>query len=174
MINEPGSVVSVAASSRRPQRRMRQRASYICNGPPARKTGSHPVPELRRRGVGRRELAAQAAGGPHGPWRLSTSPRPGPRIPQCRPHGSPRATKPYRTAVYGPVLPYPETSKAILRRERSFGAGRKARTARADARASELASIIAELREAGVTSLRAIAAKLSRKGVPPPLARRVA
>ena len=64
------------------------------------------------------------------------------------------------------MLPYPETSKAILRRERSFGAGRKARTARADARASELAPIIAELREAGVTSLRTIAAELNARGVP--------
>ena len=38
-------------------------------------------------------------------------------------------------------------------------AGRKARTARADAQASELAPIIAELRQAGVTSLRAIASE---------------
>jgi hypothetical protein len=45
-------------------------------------------------------------------------------------------------------------------------AGRKARTARADAQASELAPIIAELRQAGVTSLRAIASELSRRGIP--------
>jgi len=45
-------------------------------------------------------------------------------------------------------------------------AGRKARSARADARASELAPIIVELRHAGVTSLRAIAAELSLRGIP--------
>jgi hypothetical protein len=71
------------------------------------------------------------------------------------------------------LAPYPRgaflllTSMTIIRRERSLGeAGRKARTARADARASELAPIIAELREAGVTSLRTIAAELNARGVP--------
>jgi RNA-directed DNA polymerase len=37
------------------------------------KRGPHRVDELRRRGVGR-DLAAQTAGSPHGPWRLSNSP----------------------------------------------------------------------------------------------------
>jgi hypothetical protein len=55
----------------------------------------------------------------------------------------------------------------IIRRERPIGeAGRKARTARADARAFELAPLIAELRETGITSLRAIATESSRKGMP--------
>ena len=35
--------------------------------------GRTPYTELRRRGVGR-DLAAQSAGSPHGPWRLSNSP----------------------------------------------------------------------------------------------------
>jgi hypothetical protein len=53
------------------------------------------------------------------------------------------------------------------RREQPLGeAGRKAPTARADARASELAPIIAELRQAGVTPLRAIVSELSRRGIP--------
>jgi len=37
------------------------------------KRGSNRFAELRRRGVGR-ELAAQTAGSPHGPWRLANSP----------------------------------------------------------------------------------------------------
>ena len=37
------------------------------------KRGRTRYAELRRRGVGR-DLAAQAAGSPHGPWRLSNSP----------------------------------------------------------------------------------------------------
>jgi RNA-directed DNA polymerase len=37
------------------------------------KTGPARFAELRRRGVGR-DLAAQTAGSPHGPWRLSNSP----------------------------------------------------------------------------------------------------
>jgi RNA-directed DNA polymerase len=37
------------------------------------KRGSARFAELRRRGVGR-DLAAQAAGSPHGPWRLAQSP----------------------------------------------------------------------------------------------------
>ena len=54
------------------------------------------------------------------------------------------------------------------RRRCEQGIGRPAAkcTARADARASELAPIIAELRGAGVTSLRAIASELSRRGIP--------
>jgi RNA-directed DNA polymerase len=37
------------------------------------KRGRNRYAELRRRGVGR-DLAAQSAGSPHGPWRLSNSP----------------------------------------------------------------------------------------------------
>jgi len=37
------------------------------------KRGSTRLAELRRRGVGR-DPAAQTAGSPHGPWRLSNSP----------------------------------------------------------------------------------------------------
>ena len=37
------------------------------------KRGTTRFAELRRRGVGR-DLAAQTAGSPHGPWRLSNSP----------------------------------------------------------------------------------------------------
>jgi hypothetical protein len=38
--------------------------------------------------------------------------------------------------------------------------------ARADARAADLAAIVAELQAAGVTSLRAIAAVLNERGIP--------
>jgi hypothetical protein len=48
-----------------------------------------------------------------------------------------------------------------------FGAaGRKARTARADTRAAELAPVIAELQGAGVASLHAIATVFNARGIP--------
>jgi len=53
--------------------------------------------------------------------------------------------------------------------ERKLEATRTARvvrTARADARAADLAAIVAELRAAGATSLRAIAAELNARGIP--------
>jgi hypothetical protein len=43
-------------------------------------------------------------------------------------------------------------------------AGARARTARANGRAADLAPIVAELRAAGVTSLRGIAAALNERG----------
>jgi hypothetical protein len=45
-------------------------------------------------------------------------------------------------------------------------AGRKALIARADARASQLAPIVAELRRGGITSWYGIAAELNKRGVP--------
>ncbi len=45
-------------------------------------------------------------------------------------------------------------------------AGRKVAIARADARASQLAPIVAELRRSGITSWYGIAAELNRRGVP--------
>jgi hypothetical protein len=56
---------------------------------------------------------------------------------------------------------------------RSFPAGAiqasvRARQARADVRATRLAPFIAELRVAGVTTLKGIAAALNERGVPPP------
>jgi hypothetical protein len=78
---------------------------------------------------------------------------------------SPRTLSVTRPALRGAFVLL--TSMTLIRRERPIGeAGRKARTARADARASELAPIIAELREAGITSLRAVATELSRRGIP--------
>jgi hypothetical protein len=44
----------------------------------------------------------------------------------------------------------------------------KARTARAVAKAADLAPVIAELRASGVTSLKGIADELNRRGVPTP------
>jgi hypothetical protein len=45
-------------------------------------------------------------------------------------------------------------------------AGRKAHIARADARASQLAPIVAELRRGGITSWYGIAIALNKRGVP--------
>ena len=45
-------------------------------------------------------------------------------------------------------------------------AGRKVAIARADARAFQLAPIVAELRRSGITSWYGIAAELNRRGVP--------
>jgi hypothetical protein len=50
-------------------------------------------------------------------------------------------------------------------------AGRKARTALANARAADLAPIIVELRAGGVTSLKAIARALNARGIPTPTGR---
>src|ERR1700736_5241868 len=56
------------------------------------KRGSTRFAELRRRGVGR-DLAAQTAGSPHGPWRLGNSP--------ALTYALPNSYR--RIAVYGPV-----------------------------------------------------------------------
>jgi predicted flap endonuclease-1-like 5' DNA nuclease len=48
----------------------------------------------------------------------------------------------------------------------SHRAGREAGIARANQKAAELAPVIAELRAAGVTSLRAIAVALNERGIP--------
>jgi hypothetical protein len=50
--------------------------------------------------------------------------------------------------------------------QKACRAGWKARTARADAKAADNASTIAELQAAGATSLRTIAAELNRRGIP--------
>jgi hypothetical protein len=47
----------------------------------------------------------------------------------------------------------------------------QARQARADVRATRLAPLIAELRAAGVTTLKGIAAALNERGVSPPSGR---
>jgi hypothetical protein len=58
---------------------------------------------------------------------------------------------------------------AISRRElEATRTARAAHTARANARAAELAPIIAELQAAGARSLRAVAAELNRRGVRTP------
>ena len=56
---------------------------------------------------------------------------------------------------------------AISERElEAARAARAVRTARADARAADLAPIITDAPAAGVTSLRAIAAVLNERGIP--------
>ena len=59
------------------------------------------------------------------------------------------------------------TDMAISDRElEAARTARAVRTARADARAADLAPLIAELRAAGATTLQAIAAQLNRRGIP--------
>jgi hypothetical protein len=51
-------------------------------------------------------------------------------------------------------------------KSKSGEAGRKVLTERADARASQLAPIVAELRRGGITSWYGISMELNRRGVP--------
>jgi hypothetical protein len=51
-------------------------------------------------------------------------------------------------------------------KSKSGEAGRKALVARADARASQLAPIVAELRRGGITSWYGIARALNKRGIP--------
>jgi hypothetical protein len=53
-------------------------------------------------------------------------------------------------------------------KSKSGEAGRKALIARADARASQLAPIVAEIRAGGVTSWYGIAREFNKRGVQPP------
>jgi hypothetical protein len=54
---------------------------------------------------------------------------------------------------------------AVYGTAKARDAGARARTARANGRAADLAPLVAELRAAGVTSLRAIAAALNERGI---------
>jgi hypothetical protein len=55
---------------------------------------------------------------------------------------------------------------AVTGKSKTGEAGRKLLAARADARASQLAPIVAELRRGGVTSWYGIAMALNKRGVP--------
>jgi hypothetical protein len=55
---------------------------------------------------------------------------------------------------------------AVTGKSKTGEAGRKALIARADARASQLAPIVAELRRGGITSWYGIAMELNKRGVP--------
>lgn len=54
------------------------------------------------------------------------------------------------------------------RRPKAGHAARKARTARANARAAELAPIVAVIQASGVTGLKSIARALNERGIPTP------
>ena len=54
---------------------------------------------------------------------------------------------------------------AITGKSKSGEAGRKTNIARADARASQLAPIVADIRASGITSWYGIAMELNRRGV---------
>jgi hypothetical protein len=54
----------------------------------------------------------------------------------------------------------------VTGKSKTGDAGRKVSVARADARASQLAPIVAELRRGGVTSWYGIAMALNKRGVP--------
>jgi hypothetical protein len=55
---------------------------------------------------------------------------------------------------------------AVTGKSKSGEAGRKTNIARADARAAQLAPIVAELRRGGITSWYGIAKALNKRGVP--------
>lgn len=59
-----------------------------------------------------------------------------------------------------------DRGKLHLCRERGQIAGRAVRTAKANERAADLAPVIAEVKQAGFTTLRAIASELNKRGVP--------
>ncbi len=107
-----------------------------------------------------------------------------PRIPACRraEHGSrPHRYARSRRQLSGTVrvsrnchsttpgkrgISFPLEAMAVTGKSKSGEAGRKVLIARADARASQLAPIVAELRRGGITSWYAIAMELNRRGVP--------
>ena len=63
-------------------------------------------------------------------------------------------------------FPFPLEAMAVTGKSKTGEAGRKALIARADARASQLAPIVAELRRGGITSWYGIAMALNKRGVP--------
>ena len=55
---------------------------------------------------------------------------------------------------------------AVIGKSQAGEAGRKVSIARADARASQLAAIVADIRASGITSWYGIAMELNKRGVP--------
>jgi hypothetical protein len=76
----------------------------------------------------------------------------------------------------GPIIPLahppsrgfflPLEAMEVTGKSKTGDAGRKALIARADARASQLAPIVAELRRGGITSWYGIAMALNKRGIP--------
>jgi hypothetical protein len=64
------------------------------------------------------------------------------------------------------VFPFPWKPMEETGKSKTGEAGRKVRIARGDARAAQLAPIVAELRRDGVTSWYGIAMELNKRGVP--------
>jgi DNA invertase Pin-like site-specific DNA recombinase len=62
-------------------------------------------------------------------------------------------------------------NRGVMLTETAREAGRAVRASRADARAADLAPVIAELRERGVTTLNGIAQALTERGIPTPRGR---
>ena len=87
-----------------------------------------------------------------------------------RPHVRGGSGNPVSAASGDPGLTRRDTMEGadmtISRQARAAAIATNILTARADARAADLAPIIAELRAAGVTSLRDIAAEMNRRGIP--------
>jgi hypothetical protein len=55
---------------------------------------------------------------------------------------------------------------AVTGKSQTGEAGRKVNIARADARASQLAAVVADIRASGITSWYGIAMELNKRGVP--------
>jgi hypothetical protein len=64
------------------------------------------------------------------------------------------------------VFSFPLEAMEVTGKSKTGEAGRKVLIARADARASQLAPIVAELRRGGITSWYGIAIALNKRGVP--------
>jgi hypothetical protein len=64
------------------------------------------------------------------------------------------------------VFSFPLEAMEVTGKSKTGEAGRKVLIARADARASQLAPIVAELRRGGITSWYGIATALNKRGVP--------
>jgi hypothetical protein len=64
------------------------------------------------------------------------------------------------------LFSFPLEAMEVTGNSKTGEAGRKVAVARADARASELAPIVADIRRSGVTSWYGIAMELNKRGVP--------
>jgi hypothetical protein len=72
------------------------------------------------------------------------------------------STRPLRAGFFS----FPLEAMEVTGKSKTGEAGRKVLIARADARASQLAPIVAELRRGGITSGYGIATQLNKRGIP--------
>src|SRR5271154_1183823 len=73
---------------------------------------------------------------------------------------------PFGSTPFARVFFFPLEAMEVTGKSKTGEAGRKALIARADARASQLAPIVAELRRGGIKSWYGIAMALNKRGIP--------